>query len=82
MDHTDTHAEQPQQEQGNLPAISTYTQGVVVIILSLITDIQDVTYADETEEQVGIQRAELRITIDRDQYTDVYADTNAEPSQE
>lgn len=61
-----------EEQQDQSPLQVTHTHGVLTIVITLITDIQDYVYADGTEEQVGNQRAELRITLDRDTYVDDY----------
>lgn len=67
-----------QENQGQTPIQVTHTHGVLTITVTFITDIQDLIYADGTQEQIGNERAELRITLDRDTYIDDY--THVDPS--
>jgi hypothetical protein len=67
--------------QGEYPVQVVHSHGVLTITVTLTTDIQSYIYADGTEEQVGNQRAELRITLDRDTYTDDFTGTPSNDEQ-
>ena len=67
-----------QENQGQTPIQVTHTHAVLTITVTFISDIQDFIYADGTQEQIGNERAELRITLDRDTCIGDY--THVDPS--
>lgn len=76
--------QEPNQQQRSQPIEVSNIIETVIIVLVLTIKAQSITYADGTEEQTGNHGAELRISLDRETYTDVFPDvtTNTDPTQE
>lgn len=65
-----------QEQRETVPVRIVQRHCVLTVTVVYITDIQDLTYADGTEEQIGNARVELRVSLDRDISVDDYTHHN------
>lgn len=77
-DTSDESQQNNEQQRDTVPIHIVQRHEVLTITVIYTTDIQDFTYADGTEEQIGNARAELRISLDRDTYVDDYSHNQQE----
>lgn len=79
MSNTLQEPQQTNEEQRDtVPVHIVQRHEVLTITVIYTTDVQDFTYADGTEEQIGHARAELRVSLDRDIYVDNYSHNQQE----